>query len=65
MPDHYWTAAEVAAKLRITPRMIRAWARENKLPSTRLGHRFLFDPREVERVIQQASKPAKPMAGSR
>jgi excisionase family DNA binding protein len=59
MPD-FLTADELAGKLRVTPAQIRQWCRERKLPHTRIGHRYLFSPTTLDRVIQLASQPAKP-----
>ena len=60
MPAQFWTADELARKLRATPALVRKWCRERKLPHTRIGHRYLFSPTTLDRVIQLASRPAKP-----
>ncbi len=50
-------AREVAAKLRVTPATVLAWARRGWIPCLRAGRRpVLFDLEEVERVLRERAK---------
>ena len=49
----YATTGELAARYRVTVETIRAWARQGKIPSVRVGRRpLLFDLDEVDRCIR-------------
>jgi excisionase family DNA binding protein len=42
---------EGAVKLGVSPLTLRAWIRQRRLPSVRLGRRVLLDPQDVENFI--------------
>lgn len=57
---------EVADRLAISPKMVRAWLREGKLPGIRLGRLWRVDPEALERFLRgelRAETPPKPPAG--
>lgn len=44
---------QVAARLKLRDDTIRAWARQGRLPSIKLGARVVrFDPKEVDRFVR-------------
>jgi hypothetical protein len=50
-------ARGLAAKLRVTPETVLAWARRGWIPCLRAGRRpVLFDLEEVERVLRERAK---------
>jgi excisionase family DNA binding protein len=51
---------EAAVKLGISPLTMRAWIRQRRLPSVRLGRRVLLDPQDIERFID--ANRVKPIA---
>jgi len=48
------TLAEVADLLRLSPHTIRAMVRSNRLKPIRLCRRLLFDPADVQRLVEAA-----------
>lgn len=60
------TTDELAARYRVTVETIRAWARQGKIPSARVGRRpLLFDVDEVDRCMRARSgDPNVPGIGS-
>jgi excisionase family DNA binding protein len=46
------TLAEFAGELRLSPHTIRKWVREGKIQPVRICRRLLFDPAEVDRLIE-------------
>ena len=56
MPS-YFTASEVAERLRVTPATINRWHRNGKIPGKRASLRpVLFDIAEVEKAISSGGK---------
>jgi len=51
---------DVADRLAISPKMVRAWLREGKLPGIRLGRLWRVDPDALERFIRGELKPETP-----
>jgi excisionase family DNA binding protein len=49
-----------AAVLGISPHTLRAWAQRGKVPVTRLGALLQFDRRELDALIQSATRQWKP-----
>jgi hypothetical protein len=50
-------ARRLAARLRVTPSTVLAWARRGWIPSLRAGRRpVLFDPVEVERALKERAE---------
>lgn len=48
------TLLEVADLFRVSPHAIRAWVRKKRLQPVRLCRRLLFDPREIDRLLESA-----------
>jgi excisionase family DNA binding protein len=48
------TLAEVADMLRLSPHTIRAMVKRDKLRPIRLCRRLLFDPADVQRLVESA-----------
>lgn len=44
----------VAKALSVSPHTVRAWVRADKLRPTRICRRLLFDPRELNRFLEEA-----------
>lgn len=51
---------EVAERLAVSPKMIRAWLRDGKLPGIRLGRLWRVDPEALERFIREGFHEEKP-----
>jgi molybdopterin-binding protein len=51
------SADEVARHLRLNVKRVQALAREGRLPGRRVGRRWLFDRRDLDRVLGTASPP--------
>jgi excisionase family DNA binding protein len=45
---------EVAKLLSVSSHTVRSWARTGKLRPVRICRRLLFDPRELEKFLQEA-----------
>src|SRR5437867_562285 len=56
-------ANEAAELLHMQPKRVRSLAREGKLPALRLGRRWLFPRRDLERLMQRESPPVGATAG--
>jgi excisionase family DNA binding protein len=57
------TAAEVAARLRVTKRTVQRWAMMRRIPAYRLSHKaFRFDWDKVLAALadQESESPSKP-----
>lgn len=54
-PSRLLTLLEVANILRLSPHTIRSFVRKGKLRPTRICRRLLFNPADIERLIQNAS----------
>jgi excisionase family DNA binding protein len=52
--ERLMTLLEVAAQLRLSPHTIRAMVRKNRLKPIRLCRRLLFDPGDVQRLVEAA-----------
>jgi excisionase family DNA binding protein len=48
------TLEEVANALRVSPHTVRSWVRQSRLRPVRLCRRLLFDPAEVQRLLEEA-----------
>ena len=48
------TLAAVAAALAVSPHTVRMWVRRGKLRPMRLCRRLLFDPADVQRLLDSA-----------
>lgn len=46
------TLSEVADLCRVSPHTVRKWVRKKRLQPVRLCRRLLFDPREIERLLE-------------
>lgn len=49
--DDLLTTKETCARLRISDATLYTWMRDGKLTSRRVGNRNLFDPRDIDRLI--------------
>lgn len=49
--SEYLTPEEVATKLRVTPKAVRAWCRAGQLKADRAGRRWLIKPADVEAFV--------------
>jgi excisionase family DNA binding protein len=48
------TLLEVAGLLRLSPHTVRAFVRKGKLHPVRICRRLLFNPADVERLVEEA-----------
>lgn len=54
------TPEDVASRFHVTPRTIQRWARERRVPHTRIGRRVLFTPEQVAAITDAYSiEPAR------
>jgi excisionase family DNA binding protein len=55
MPGSRWlTAAQVAARLHVSPKTVSRWAKNGQLAHRRtLGGHRRYDPDQIERLIRQ------------
>lgn len=51
------SAHEVARYLRLNVKRVQALAREGRLPGRRVGRKWLFDRRDLDRVLGAATAP--------
>jgi len=50
---------EVAERLAVSPKVVRQWLRDGRLPGIRLGRLWRVDPAELERVIREGFPQAR------
>lgn len=53
------TPEEVAERLAVSPKMIRAWLRDGRLPGIRLGRLWRVNPDALERFLEQSQTAQK------
>jgi excisionase family DNA binding protein len=51
------TLQEVANALNVSHHTVRAWTRTGRIRPTRICRRLLFQPTEVQRLIESATAP--------
>lgn len=51
------TLAEFADTLRVSPHTIRKWVHQGKLTPVRVCRKLLFEPADVERLIEESRRP--------
>jgi excisionase family DNA binding protein len=49
----------VAARLGVTPRMVRRLVHEGRIANVKVGGHVRFEPADVERYIEQRRRPPK------
>ena len=49
----------VAARLAITPRMVRRLVQNRRIQHYKVGGRIRFDPADVERFIEESRRPTE------
>jgi len=54
------TVAETAEALRIKPATVRAWVLRRKINSFRIGRAVRISAEEIERILQDGLRPARP-----
>jgi excisionase family DNA binding protein len=54
------TVQEAAAALRIKPATVRAWVLRRKINSYRVGRAVRISAEEIERILQDGLRPARP-----
>lgn len=50
------TVEEVAANLKISPKIIRKWLRDGIMPGVKLGRVWRIDEKDLEEFIQRSKK---------
>ncbi len=50
---------ELAERLGIAEQTVRDWCSQGRLPVTKVGRRTLFDPRRIEALIQEWTRPPR------
>jgi molybdopterin-binding protein len=50
--------ADASRYLRLNPKRVQALARAGRLPGRRVGRKWLFDRRELERLLGSTAEPA-------
>jgi len=59
------TPDQTAELLAVSPKVIRAWLRDGKIPGIRLGRLWRVDPEELEKAIRQGfGKPLQERKGT-
>ncbi len=53
MADKLMTVEEVAEYLRVKVSTVYQWAKEGKIPASKVGRLWRFDPNEVEAWVRQ------------
>lgn len=60
MPEHQLlTVPEFAERIRIKPSCVRRWILERKLASVRVGRLVRVPASEVDRIIEEGTRPAR------
>jgi excisionase family DNA binding protein len=59
------TPDEVAERLAVSPKIVRQWLRDGKLPGIRLGRLWRVNPDALERVLREGFGDWKPDAEKR
>ena len=59
------TPDEVAERLAVSPKIVRQWLRDGKLPGIRLGRLWRVNPDALERVLREGFGDWKPNAEKR
>jgi excisionase family DNA binding protein len=54
------TVQETAEALRIKPATVRAWVLRRKINSFRIGRAVRISAEEIERILQDGLRPARP-----
>ena len=54
------TTDEAAARLRVAPYTVRDWAKAGTLRGSKPGKSWLFDPAEVEALLESAENKPRP-----
>ena len=57
------SAEQAAQLLHLTVKRVQALARNGKLPGRRIGRKWLFDRRDLDRLLGLGAEPARPRAG--
>jgi excisionase family DNA binding protein len=53
MPHAWLHAAEVAARLQVSPKTVTRWARQGRLPCRRtLGGHRRYDPQQIDQLLR-------------
>jgi excisionase family DNA binding protein len=62
MPARAWLrAAEVAARLHVSPRTVARWAKDGRLPARRtLGGHRRYDPQQIEALVRALTYRPQP-----
>jgi excisionase family DNA binding protein len=59
------TVSEFAEALGVTVACIRRWLLERKIASIRVGRLVRLPESELQRIVQEGFRPARPRAGAR
>jgi len=54
------TVQETAEALRIKPATVRAWVLRRKINSFRIGRAVRISAEEIDRILQEGLRPARP-----
>lgn len=57
------SAADAASLLHLHVKRVQALARAGKLPGRRVGRKWLFDRRDLDRMLGRVDAPGQPLAG--
>ena len=55
------TPDDAAELLRVTPKVIRQWLREGRIPGVRLGRLWRIHPEELEQAVRAGFGAGKPL----
>lgn len=57
--EQFYTAEEVAQRLRVSPQTVRAWIRDGLIEVYRFGRAYRISAGELDRLIKTSRRPVR------
>lgn len=59
MPEEFYTAEELADRLKVSSQTVRAWIRDEKITAVKFGRAWRITRAEVERIAREGVSEGK------